>query len=83
MASELSDFSLRLTGAVKAELARRDLSGVDLVVPLKLNRNAIYSRLKGERAFDTNELEAIANFLEISMDTLLASAAVGVSAVAA
>ncbi len=74
MASELTDFSRRVIGAVKAELARRDLSGADLVQPLEIGRNAIYSRLKGEQPFETDELSKIVDFLGIDMDTLMASA---------
>ena len=74
MASELTDFSRRIIGAVKAELARRDLSGADLVPVLGIGRNAVYARLNGERPFETDELAKIVEFLGIDMDTLLASA---------
>lgn len=69
--------SSRVSGAVKAELARRDLSGHDLVTPLRLGRNAVYARLRGERPFDMKELELIVDFLGITMDDLLASADLG------
>ncbi len=69
--------STRVAGAVKAELARRDLSGHDLVEPLRLGRNAVYARLRGERPFDMKELEVVVDFLGIGMDELLASADLG------
>ncbi|WP_291053633.1 hypothetical protein [Herbiconiux sp.] len=74
-----ADFTLstRVAGAVKAELARRDLSGHDLVEPLRLGRNAVYARLRGERPFDMAELALIVDFLDLSMDELLASAELG------
>ncbi|UAJ78361.1 hypothetical protein IT072_13950 [Leifsonia sp. ZF2019] len=77
MANELHDLSIRITDAVKAELARRDLSGHDLVAPLGLGRNAVYARLRHERPFDTAELEKIVRFLGIDMTILLASADLG------
>jgi len=67
-------FSARVTGAIKAELARRDLDGVELAKPLNLSRNSVYSRLRGERPFDTDEIAAAAEFLGMSVDALLDSA---------
>lgn len=69
-----SDFSARMTDAVKAELARRHLSGRHLVVPLKMGRNAVYARLRHEKAFSTEELDQIAGYLGISVDLILESA---------
>ncbi|WP_382307363.1 helix-turn-helix domain-containing protein [Herbiconiux sp. UC225_62] len=62
---------------MKAELARRDLSGHDLAEPLRLGRNAVYARLRGERPFDMHELALIVEFLGISLDDLFASADLG------
>lgn len=77
MATTEADLKTRIAGAVKAELARRGLSGNDLVGPLSLGRNAVYSRLKAEQPFDVEELELIAAHLDISIDALLASAELG------
>lgn len=66
-----------MADAVKAELARRDLSAGDLVVPLGLGRNAIYARLRHEKPFDIAELEAAAAFMGIPMSVLMASAELG------
>ncbi|WP_162722396.1 hypothetical protein [Microbacterium sp. PM5] len=48
---------------------------MDLIPILELGRNAIYDRLNGKTALDARELEKILVFLGISIDTLLASAA--------
>lgn len=74
MTSQPNEFSNRVARAVKAELARRDLSGHDLAEPLRMGRNAVYARLRYEKAFNTDELEAIAEFLGITLATLFASA---------
>jgi hypothetical protein len=83
MPENLSDFSLRVIGAVKAELARRDMTALDLVEPLRMNRNTIYGRLRGERPFETEEMEAIARHLGITVELLLASADLGNRSLAA
>jgi plasmid maintenance system antidote protein VapI len=75
MATQLSSFSTRIIGAVKAELSRRDLDGKDLVEPLGIGRNAVYSRLRGETAFTTEDLARIEESLGITVDTILTSAA--------
>lgn len=69
-----TEFSSRVTRAVKAELARRGLSGGDLVPVLGLGRNAIYARLREEQPFDTDQLVKIADFIGIELATLFASA---------
>lgn len=70
-----NEFSARVTRAVKAELARRDMKGSELVAVLGIGRNAVYTRLRGNAPFDTEELARIAGHLGISLDTLFASAA--------
>lgn len=74
MAPKVTDFSFRIIGAVKAELSRRDLSGNDLVEPLGLGRNAVYDRLSYRKAFTTDQLDLIADFLGIPITVLLDSA---------
>lgn len=51
---------------------------MDLIPVLGLGRNAVYDRLNGAIALDSDELERILVFLGISLDTLLASAALDV-----
>lgn len=70
-----TDFSARVTRAVKAELARHGKTGADLVPVLNLGRNAVYARLREEAPFDTDQLSRIAAMLGISLETLFASAA--------
>lgn len=77
MTSELQPESARLVGAVRAELARRRLTGKDLVQPLGLSRNAVYARLREEKAFDTNELSNAARFMGLTLDDLMVSAELG------
>ncbi|MDY0830766.1 hypothetical protein SK224_16645 [Microbacterium sp. BG28] len=45
---------------------------------LNLGRNAVYDRLRGSVAIDADELEKVLEFLGISVETLLASAALDV-----
>lgn len=71
-----SKFSEQVNGAVKAELARRDVTGVELTAPLSLNRNSVYARLRGEMPWNTDELAKVAAFLGIPLATLFASATV-------
>lgn len=75
MTGATTGLSSRVSRAVRAELARRGKSGMDLIPILGLGRNAIYDRLNGKTALDAVELEKILTFLGISIDTLLASAA--------
>lgn len=71
------DITEHLTRAVKAELARLDLDGADLIPVLRIGRNAIYARLRGERAFDTDELAKIAEFMGMTLRDLIDSAEFG------
>ena len=73
MASTLSEFSLRVIGAIKAELARRNLSGADLIPVLEISRNAVYARLRGEKSFELEEVVKVAAFLGIPVETLVAA----------
>lgn len=75
MASEITEYSARIIRAVKAELARRDVAGSALIPVLGISKNSLYSRLRFERSFETDELAKIVDFLGIDMDTLFASAA--------
>lgn len=74
MASEITDYSAKLIRAVKAEMARRDVTATELLPHLKISRNSLYSRLKFERSFETDELAVIVDVLGIDMATLHASA---------
>ena len=71
------NFTASVTGAVRAELARRGLDGLALAAPLGISRNSVYSRLNGTKPFDTDELAKVADFLEVSIDRLIDSARLG------
>lgn len=71
MAGELTHFSLSVAGAVRAELARRNLSGEALVPVLSIGRNAVYARLRGERSFEVEEVAKIASFLGVQISALV------------
>lgn len=75
MASEITEYSARLIRAVKAELARRDVPGSALIPVLGISKNSLYSRLRFERSFETDELAKIVDYLDMDMDALFASAA--------
>ncbi|NHI16831.1 helix-turn-helix domain-containing protein [Microbacterium excoecariae] len=72
MTRTISPFSTRTIGAIKAELARRGHDGLDLVPVLGLSRNAVYSRLRGEKSFTLDELAAIARWLGMEPEHLTA-----------
>lgn len=71
MTNTLTPFTRRVTGAIKAELARRDLSGADLLPVLPLGRNAIYDRLSGKKSWEVEDVAKIADFLGIPISILL------------
>lgn len=73
MAGELTHFSLSVAGAVRAELARRNLSGEALIPVLGIGRNAVYARLRGERSFEVEEVAKIADFLGIQISALVSA----------
>lgn len=72
MATELTEFSLRVAGAVRAELARRNLPREHLIPVLGIGKNAVYARLRGEQSFEVEEVAKIAAHLGISVEDLVA-----------
>mgnify|MGYP001446381999 CR=1 FL=1 len=74
MSNRDTRLNVRVTRAIKAELARRDLDGADLIAVLELSRNTIYARLRYEQPFDLDEVEKVATFLGMKVDDLLESA---------
>ena len=61
------------TGAnVRAEMARRGVSQTAMASHLGLGQSALSKRLRGVIAFDINELTAIAQHLDVPLDTLIA-----------
>ena len=74
MTASLTPFSLRVTATIKAELARRDHSGADLIPVLRLGKNALYARLRGEKSWELEEIAKIAEFLGLGEFDLLTGA---------
>lgn len=66
-----------VSGAVKAELARQDKTGNELTSLFGKSRDWVYARLRGDKAFTTEDLSKIADYLNISIDDLLESARFG------
>jgi transcriptional regulator with XRE-family HTH domain len=58
-------------GAVRAELARRRVSGRDLARKLGWSPSATARRLSGEKPFDINELQQIASVLDVPVSLLV------------
>lgn len=71
---QISNYSRGITSAVKAELARRDLTGADLPSLIPISRTTAYSRLNYERPFELSELEQFCDAIGITMQILIASA---------
>jgi transcriptional regulator with XRE-family HTH domain len=57
----------RTAGAVRAELARRRISGRDLARGLDWSVGKTWRRLSGEYPFDIDELDAVARYLEVPL----------------
>lgn len=70
----ITDYTRKVAGNVKAELARRDLSGADIIPVLGISRNAVYERLRGTRSFEVNELDLIADFIGVDVTVLMTAA---------
>lgn len=68
MTTGLSDI---VAANVRAEMARRKISQRALAEKAGISQPQIYRRLRGELAFDVDELGAIANALGIDVRALL------------
>ena len=58
---------------VRAEMARRRISQQALGEHLSLCQSSVSLRLRGQRPFDVQELEAVATFLDVPVSALLPS----------
>lgn len=58
-------------GAVRAELARRRISGRELAKALGWARTTTSRRLNGATPFDIEELATVANFLNLPVSALV------------
>lgn len=61
----------RTAGAVRAELARRKISGRDLAASLGWSITTTWRRLNGSHPFDVAELAVIAEHLGVPVATFL------------
>lgn len=70
------DQELRLSVAatVRAELARRGLNQWDLAERMGISRGAVSQRLLGHVPFDTDDLAAVAELLDITPSEILETA---------
>ncbi|CAG7622374.1 hypothetical protein ACFPZL_09615 [Leucobacter soli] len=71
----LDETSARIIRAVKAEAARRGVTGKALAGALGRDKKYVYERFRFEKPFATSDLEPIASRLGITAATLFASAA--------
>lgn len=60
---------------VRVELARANVSGVQMAAKIGLPTSTFSRRMAGEVSFDAEELAAVAAVLDISTDVLLTGAA--------
>lgn len=79
MATDLTAFSLHVAGAVRAELARRNLPGDTLIPVLGIGKNAVYARLRGQKSFEVEDVAKIAAFLGIEVSALVGASALAVA----
>lgn len=60
-------------GAVKAELARRDLTQEALADHLGVSRAYVYRRLNGDVPWNVQDLRRVARFVSVPLEQLMAS----------
>jgi transcriptional regulator with XRE-family HTH domain len=58
-------------GSVRAELARRGITGRELAAALGRSERTVRRRLSGDLPFTVDELTAVAGFLDIPVGSLL------------
>lgn len=68
-------FTAQVAANVRAELARRGLSQVDIATTLGVSQAAVSRRLSGSVPLDVNEVAAIADLLGITPSQLVSAAA--------
>ena len=66
-----------IAGAVRAELSRSRKKFIDIAAVIGVSRPTAYRRINGDEPFDVAELEQIADFLGISVQTIFDSAELG------
>lgn len=61
----------RTAGAVRAELARRNIKGRELAAALDWSVTTTWRRLNGSQPFNVDQLDQVAQFLGVPVATLL------------
>ena len=72
-------FTAAVAGAVRAELSRRQRTISEAAAAIGVSRQHLSKLLNGGGAFDTTQLAAIAEFLEIPVERLFESAALSLN----
>lgn len=72
--SGASDYSRRVNAAVRQLTARAGLSNNELIRRSGMSLNYFYTRMRGEATFDTNDLDSIAQVLDIDVADIIATA---------
>jgi len=62
-----------IAAVARAELARRNKNRGEAAQALGISRTLMWSRLRGETSFKVEELEKLAEFLEIPLGVLMAA----------
>lgn len=75
MTQVITPFTARLVRALKAELARRDMHANSLIESIGISKNSLYSKLRGEKSFELDEIAKAVESMGMDMETLFASAA--------
>ena len=70
-------FTPAVAGAVRAELSRRQRPISEVAAAIGVSRTTLSKLLNGGGAFDTKQLAAIAQYLDIPVDQIFESAALG------
>jgi transcriptional regulator with XRE-family HTH domain len=65
----------RVAANVRAELAVRRISGTALAGALGITRSTMARRLRGDTPWPVDDLERIAEFLNVTVDSLLSERA--------
>lgn len=55
---------------IRAEMAKKRISGINLAKELKLSQRSIYLKLNGQREFTANEIGIIAKILDVELEKL-------------
>ena len=77
MSATTDNFTKAVAGAVRAELSRHQRPISDVAAAIGVSRNTLSKLLNGGGAFNTEQLARIATYLNISVDQIFESAALG------